>query len=66
MRRNGIGRALFAAIEAWAHERDVEFIGLNVSPFNEARAFYAALGYDLNTEHRLKTIRKVRRFEAEP
>lgn len=66
MRRKGIGRALFAAIEAWAHEGDAEFIGFNVSPFNDARAFYAALGYDLNTEYRLKTIRKVKRFEAEP
>lgn len=66
-RRQGVGRALFHAIEAWAREGDAEFIGLNMSPLNEgARTFYAALGYDLNNEYRAKTIRKVRRFEGDP
>jgi len=66
MRRKGVGRALFGAIEAWARESDAEYIGLNVTPLNDgARAFYASLGYDLRNEYRTKTIREVRRFEAD-
>jgi GNAT superfamily N-acetyltransferase len=67
MRRCGIGRALFAAIEALAREIDSEFVALNVHPLNDdARAFYAALGYNPDGEYRVKTIRKVKRFEADP
>jgi ribosomal protein S18 acetylase RimI-like enzyme len=67
IRRKGVGRALFEAIEAWAQENNAEFVGLNVNPSNDAaRAFYASLGYDLNSEYRAKTMRTVRRFEAEP
>ena len=66
-RRSGIGRTLFAAIEAWAHEFEAEYVGLNVSPMNEAgRAFYAALGYDVSNEFRAKTLRKVTRLENAP
>jgi GNAT superfamily N-acetyltransferase len=65
--RRGVGRALFNAIEAWAAEHEVEAIGLNMSAQNEtARAFYAALGYDLANEYRIKILRRVRRFEADP
>jgi ribosomal protein S18 acetylase RimI-like enzyme len=45
-RRRGIGRALMKAADRWASERDVGQIELGVWEFNEeARAFYAALGY---------------------
>jgi GNAT superfamily N-acetyltransferase len=65
--RRGVGRALFQAIEAWAVEHEVEAIGFNMSAENKtARAFYAALGYDLANEYRVKTLRRVRRFEADP
>jgi ribosomal protein S18 acetylase RimI-like enzyme len=66
-RRNGIGRALFAAIEVWAAEFEAEYIGLNVSPMNEtARAFYAALGYEASNEYRAKTLRKITRIASPP
>jgi ribosomal protein S18 acetylase RimI-like enzyme len=66
-RRSGIGRALFAAIEAWAAEFEAEYIGLNVSPLNEtARAFYAALGYEASNEHRAKNLRKITRIAIPP
>jgi ribosomal protein S18 acetylase RimI-like enzyme len=65
--RRGIGRALFATIEAWAHEYEAEYVALNVSPYNDAgRAFYAALGYDLSSEYRAKTLRKVARLKTGP
>jgi ribosomal protein S18 acetylase RimI-like enzyme len=61
-RRTGIGRALFRAIEAWGTEFEAEYIGLNVNPHNEAaRAFYAALGYDMSSEYRVKTLRRIAR-----
>jgi ribosomal protein S18 acetylase RimI-like enzyme len=45
-RRRGIGRALMEAAERWALERGIDQIELGVWEFNEeARAFYAALGY---------------------
>lgn len=67
MRRAGIGRALLGAIETWAANKDAEYIGLNVSPLNDdARAFYASLGYDINSEYRTKIIRRVKRFKAAP
>ncbi len=66
-RRKGAGRALFQAVEAWAAEFEAEVVGLNVSAQNAtARAFYAALGYDLVNEYLIKTLRRVRRFEADP
>lgn len=44
--RRGVGRAMFAEIERWARERDVNYIIL-VSAMRrvEAHAFYHALGY---------------------
>jgi GNAT superfamily N-acetyltransferase len=66
-RRQGVGRALFQAVEEWANAFEAETIGLDVSPLNAtARAFYAALGYDPVNEYRAKTLRRIRRFEAEP
>jgi GNAT superfamily N-acetyltransferase len=65
--RRGVGRALLKGIQAWADEFEAEFIGLNMSPMNAtARAFYAALGYDLHAEYRTKTLRGVKHFEADP
>lgn len=44
--RLGVGRALMEASEAWARERGVQLMTLNVLEANEsARAFYRALGY---------------------
>lgn len=66
-RRKGVGRALFQAVEDWANAFDAETIGLDVSPLNAtARAFYAALGYHCVNEYRTKTLRHVKRFEADP
>jgi GNAT superfamily N-acetyltransferase len=66
-RRRGVGRALFQAVEDWATAFEAEAIGLDVSPLNAtARAFYATLGYDVVNEYRSKTLRRVRRFEADP
>jgi ribosomal protein S18 acetylase RimI-like enzyme len=64
--RRGVGRALLCAVEAGAAEFGAEVVGLDMSPHNErGRAFYAALGYELSNEYRVKTLRKVRRFESE-
>ena len=66
-RRQGVGRALFRAVESRAEEFEAEFIGLDVSPLNAAaRAFYAALGYAPVNEYRSKTLRRIERFEADP
>ena len=66
-RRHGVGRALFAAVEDWAKAFEAEFIGLDMSPMNAtARSFYTALGYDLTNEYRVKPLRRVKRFEADP
>ena len=66
-RRKGVGRALFRAVEDWANAFEAETIGLDVSPLNAtARAFYASLGYDPVNEYRTKTLRHMKRFEADP
>ena len=66
-RRQGVGRALFSAVEKWAEEFEAESIGLDVSPLNAtARAFYTSLGYAPVNEYRSKTLRRVRRFESDP
>lgn len=63
--RKGIGRDLFRAVEAWAEEFEAEYVGLNVNPQNEtAKAFYAALGYDVASEYRAKTLRRFARLSA--
>lgn len=66
-RRKGVGRALFQAVEDWADAFEAESIGLDMSPLNAtARAFYEAVGYHLVNEQRTKTLRRIRRFEADP
>ena len=66
-RRKGVGRALFQAVEDWANAFEAETIGLDMNPLNAtARAFYATLGYDLVNEYRTKTLRHIKRFEADP
>ena len=43
----GIGRALVAAVEAWAHSRGTPRVTLETGAANErARSFYASLGYE--------------------
>ena len=64
-RRAGIGRALFASIEAWAEDYGAEYIALNVNAQNEAaKAFYAALGYLPDSESRTRTLRQVKRMTS--
>jgi ribosomal protein S18 acetylase RimI-like enzyme len=64
-RRRGIGRFLFAAVEAEAARRNVETIGLSVNSANEqARAFYEGLGYPAQGEYRRKILRKIVRIEG--
>jgi GNAT superfamily N-acetyltransferase len=66
-RRQGVGRALFRAVEDWANAFEAESIGLDMSPLNAtARAFYATLGYDLVNEYRARPLRRVKRFETDP
>ncbi|HSD28398.1 MAG TPA: GNAT family protein [Vicinamibacteria bacterium] len=46
-RRQGVGRALMAAAEAWAREVGVRKLELHVFPHNEAAiALYDSLGYE--------------------
>jgi RimJ/RimL family protein N-acetyltransferase len=46
-RRQGIGRALMEAAEAWARDVGVRKLELHVFPYNEAAlALYEALGYE--------------------
>ena len=66
VRRRGVGRALFRAVEVWAEAFEAETIGLDVNPLNAtARAFYTSLGYDPVNEYRTKTLRRIKRFEAD-
>ena len=63
-RRRGVGRLLFAAVEAEGRKRGVETIGLSVNATNaEGRAFYESLGYTAQGEYRRKIMRKVVRIE---
>jgi diamine N-acetyltransferase len=63
-RRRGIGRLLFAAVEAEGRNRSAETIGLSVNSANaEGRAFYESLGYAAQGEYRRKILRKVVRIE---
>jgi len=46
-RRQGIGRALMAAAEAWAREVGVHKLELHVFPYNDAAiALYEDMGYE--------------------
>jgi ribosomal protein S18 acetylase RimI-like enzyme len=63
-RRHGVGRLLFAAVEAEGRKLNVETIGLSVNSLNdEARAFYESMGYAAQGEYRRKIMRKVVRIE---
>jgi ribosomal protein S18 acetylase RimI-like enzyme len=54
-RRQGVGRLLCLACEAWAAEHGAKWTELKVYEFNDAaRAFYAAMGFDTA----LRTMRK--------
>lgn len=45
-RRCGVGRALIAAVHAWAAIQDVEEVGLSVRETNrDALLFYGSIGY---------------------
>jgi RimJ/RimL family protein N-acetyltransferase len=46
-RRQGVGRALMDAAEAWAREVGVHKLELHVFPYNEAAiALYEGMGYE--------------------
>jgi len=53
----GVGRALLAAIEAWATERAYRFLTLNVFAGNSrARAVYERAGFGLDTVRYVKEL----------
>ena len=57
-RRRGIGRRLFAAIEAQARDFDAEIVQLNVAPGNVvADAFYDSMGYPRSSETRTRVLK---------
>jgi ribosomal protein S18 acetylase RimI-like enzyme len=56
-RRVGVGTALMSAAEAWARERGLPAISLDVWSTNErAQAFYRRLGYGAESLHLLKRL----------
>ena len=56
-RRLGVGRALMLAAEAWARERGLPVVGLDVWSTNErAMAFYRCLGYQPESLHLIKEL----------
>jgi GNAT superfamily N-acetyltransferase len=56
-RRMGVGRSLMRALEAWARERRLVDLRLNVMDANaDALKFYAALGYEPLFRRLVKTI----------
>jgi len=55
----GIGSELMAHIEAWAQDRDIHRVELNVFEFNtEARGFYEKQGYTTLSRRMAKHIKK--------
>jgi ribosomal protein S18 acetylase RimI-like enzyme len=49
-RRSGVGKALMKAAAAWARNRDLEILSLDVwSTNHRARAFYGGLGYSIES-----------------
>jgi GNAT superfamily N-acetyltransferase len=55
----GAGRALAAAVEAWAAELDVPEVELTVWEFNEtARAFFASLGFSTRQRRLSAPVRR--------
>lgn len=48
--RSGVGRALMDAAEAWARDRGLDILSLDVwSPNHRALAFYSALGFSIES-----------------
>ncbi|MGH2887482.1 MAG: GNAT family N-acetyltransferase [Solirubrobacteraceae bacterium] len=48
--RSGVGRALMRAAEAWARDRGLEIVSLDVWSANQgALTFYRALGYTIES-----------------
>lgn len=46
-RQRGVARALIAAVEAWAREQGLDWIGSDTEPENSpSRAFHKALGFE--------------------
>lgn len=63
-RRQGVGRALFDAIETEADRRDCESISLSMNAANSlGRAFYDRMGYRSESEVRTKLLKRIVRVE---
>lgn len=64
VRRQGVGRALFEAIEGEADRRDCESVSLNMNAANAiGRAFYDRMGYRSESEIRTKMLKRIVRVE---
>lgn len=58
-RRNGCGKALMDAVEAWAKECNINFVRLNSGlTRNEAHNFYRSIGYD-NEKEQIRFMKKL-------
>jgi GNAT superfamily N-acetyltransferase len=56
---SGAGRALLAAVEAWAIERGYRLLSLNVFDRNvRARALYEKNGFEVDTLRYVKELRR--------
>ncbi len=63
-RQQGLGRALFEAIQTEADRRDCESISLNMNAANAlGRAFYDRMGYRSESEIRTKMLKRIVRVE---
>ena len=65
-RRYGVGRALMKQVEAWAAEKGIAQVELNVWEFNEkARAFYESLGYETASRRMWKALSSGKNLNAD-
>lgn len=61
-RRNGAGRALLAAVTAWAEQRGLDGLGVSVYPDSrEANRYFARLGFSPVYVHRVAPLASLKR-----
>ena len=66
-RGRGVGRALMAALERWAHAHSAAEVHLNVWTFNDAAIrLYAELGYEPRTQLMVKRLPPLDRKASQP
>lgn len=59
-RRNGCGKALMEAVEAWAKDNNIQFVRLNSGiTRKEGHEFYRSVGYD-NEKEQIRFMKKLR------